>query len=248
MTALWTAQLRSPIRRHGQTCERCTTPLDDSRSFSTCFDCGQMTDAASRIGLILWAPKPDQIYRDLQEYKTTSVANTAARQRLRQLLHDAFRLHSPCIRGNAQPGSTAIAVVPSTRPERQGQPHPLQSLLDFFPPSQVFLAPQYSPDSSRTTGERRQYRPEDWKVQPDGETVPSHVLVVDDSWVRGGHAQSLAGAYRRAGATQVTVLCIGRVLDPDNWAPTERLLASGEPLAYAPERCLFPPAEARCTT
>lgn len=248
MTPAWTTQLRSPIRQSGRTCERCTTPLDDSRTFSTCYDCHQMPDAATRVGVILWAPKADQIYRDLQEYKNTTAANESARQRLRQLLYDAFRLHSPCIRGTAEIGATAIAVVPSTRSERQGQVHPLRGLLDFFPPPQAFLTPRYAPDSPRSTSERRLYRPGDWIVQPDDGPLPEHVLVVDDSWVRGGHVQSLAGAYRRAAAVQVTVLCIGRVLDPENWTPTRTMLSDEAPLVYAPERCLFAPPDVRCST
>ena len=39
-----------------------------------------------------------------------------------------------------------------------------------------------------------------------------HVLVVDDTWVSGGKAQSAAIALKTAGAAAVTIICIGRWL------------------------------------
>lgn len=42
--------------------------------------------------------------------------------------------------------------------------------------------------------------------------VGQHVLVVDDTWVSGGKAQSAALALKAAGAGAVTIVCIGRWL------------------------------------
>ena len=57
-------------------------------------------------------------------------------------------------------------------------------------------------------------------VSPDHFTastaVPenSHVLLLDDTWTSGGHAQSATLALRAAGAAHVSVLVIGRWLNP----------------------------------
>ena len=44
----------------------------------------------------------------------------------------------------------------------------------------------------------------------------SHVLVIEDTWVSGGHAQSAAAALKNAGAEKVSILAIARWLDLDD--------------------------------
>lgn len=51
------------------------------------------------------------------------------------------------------------------------------------------------------------------------------MLVVDDTWVSGGKAQSAALALKAAGATAVTVLCVARWLRYD-WPDHKRLIES----------------------
>jgi hypoxanthine-guanine phosphoribosyltransferase len=42
-----------------------------------------------------------------------------------------------------------------------------------------------------------------------------HVLILDDVWTTGSTAQSAALAVRRAGAAAVSVMVVGRWLNPD---------------------------------
>jgi predicted amidophosphoribosyltransferase len=41
-----------------------------------------------------------------------------------------------------------------------------------------------------------------------------HLLIIDDTWTTGGHAQSLALSARAAGAGAVTIVVLARWLDP----------------------------------
>jgi orotate phosphoribosyltransferase len=43
----------------------------------------------------------------------------------------------------------------------------------------------------------------------------SHVLLIDDTWTTGGHAQSAVLALRKAGAARVSVLVVARWLKED---------------------------------
>jgi orotate phosphoribosyltransferase len=54
----------------------------------------------------------------------------------------------------------------------------------------------------------------------------SHVILVDDSWTTGGNVQSAAAALKRAGAAQVSVMVLARILD-DRWEPTRRFIEDG---------------------
>jgi hypothetical protein len=47
----------------------------------------------------------------------------------------------------------------------------------------------------------------------------SHVLVLDDTWVSGGHAQSAGLSLRRAGAAPVSILTMARWLNPKPGEP-----------------------------
>lgn len=63
-----------------------------------------------------------------------------------------------------------------------------------------------------TDSERRQLNPDYYEVLtpiPRG----SHVMVIDDTWASGGHAQSVAMALKHAGAAKVSILAIARWLD-----------------------------------
>ncbi|QYF74750.1 phosphoribosyltransferase [Cryobacterium sp. PAMC25264] len=51
----------------------------------------------------------------------------------------------------------------------------------------------------------------------------AHVVVFEDSWVTGAAAQSVALALRNAGASRVSIVVIGRILNYD-WWPTPALV------------------------
>jgi phosphoribosylpyrophosphate synthetase len=90
--------------------------------------------------------------------------------------------------------------------------------------------------NNAVTRERRKVWADRFLVQ-DSDTTKvdgAHVLVVDDTWVSGGTAQSVAVALKDAGARAVTILCVARWLRWD-WSSTpafveEYLTAPYEPL------------------
>ncbi|WP_157641159.1 hypothetical protein [Longispora albida] len=48
------------------------------------------------------------------------------------------------------------------------------------------------------------------------------VILIEDTWVQGGHAQSAAHALKNAGADTVVIIAIGRWVDysgSDRWRP-----------------------------
>ena len=53
-------------------------------------------------------------------------------------------------------------------------------------------------------------------LRVDGPVAGADVLVVDDTWVSGGSAQSAAVALKLAGARRVAIVVIGRHVNPDD--------------------------------
>jgi hypothetical protein len=64
----------------------------------------------------------------------------------------------------------------------------------------------------------------------------AHVLIIDDTWVGGGHAQSAVLAARRAGARHVSVLVLARWLNED-YGENARFLADLAGRDYDPDLC-----------
>ena len=62
------------------------------------------------------------------------------------------------------------------------------------------------------------------------------VLVVDDTWVSGGSAQSAAVALKLAGARRVAILVIGRHVNPDDPRSAELVAELRQPGGGAPAR------------
>lgn len=68
----------------------------------------------------------------------------------------------------------------------------------------------------------RGFRPENF-VAPTGSY--GHVLLLDDTWASGGHAQSTAAALKEAGADKVTTLVLARWLAPE-WGDTTSFIST----------------------
>lgn len=127
----------------------------------------------------------------------------------------ALRIHGSCLNGSLGPW-TSLTCVPSTR--LRESPSPLRELtrllgvaLDLPVIDVEFQDPQ----------ERgvREYVPDRYLVADRDGVASGHVLIVDDTWTSGHHAQSVATSLKRRGAQAVTVITLGRWLDA-GWSPS----------------------------
>jgi hypothetical protein len=120
------------------------------------------------------------------------------------------------------------ATVPSL-PARPGE-HPLHQVVSPFAPGR---------EAGLTAVALVRY-PRD--VSPDHFTAAdqlppgSHVLLLDDTWVSGGHAQSAALALRKAGSARVSLLVVARWMTRDTRIGTE-FLRELEARDYDPAIC-----------
>lgn len=57
-------------------------------------------------------------------------------------------------------------------------------------------------------------RPDKFELRPAGAVEGRHVLVLDDVWTTGSNTQSAALTLRHAGAAAVSVMVVGRWLNP----------------------------------
>jgi len=186
----------------------CRGPV--AAGFSRCYQCelhGGLADGllADAVMPIAYAAKGGQLAADLWRYKD---GDHPADERLRTMLRDFLRDHGPCAwraAGMAVPPGQ-VAVVPSGqgRPE----PHPLALIVSSCVklPAVRLLARVPDAPRGREIGLG-------W-LRVGSPVAGESVLVVDDTWVSGGSAQSVAVALKMAGAARVVVVVLGRHVDP----------------------------------
>jgi hypothetical protein len=194
-------------------CRTCRGPA--GAGFARCYQCELALSQAGRLLAdvvvpIGYAVRGGRLARDLRAYKSTRAnagTTAAAAERLRELLAAFLSSHGNEVWAAAgmAAGPGAVAVVPSG----QGRPgaHPLDRIVR----SSVGLSPIRLSIALREIHDRG-LNP-NW-IQVGDAVAGTDVLVVDDTWVSGGSAQSVAVALKLAGARRVVIVVLGRHMNP----------------------------------
>lgn len=193
-------------RRATGLCASCRGPV--RAGFTRCFHCGLHAESApgllaDAVAPVAYAPKGGPLARDLWLYKSTRPGAGQAGAALLALL--LMYLHDHGARTWQRAGLAApthVCVVPSGR-GRPG-PHPLQALACRYltlPWVKLVQRPGADAWGRCLDPERFQLR------QP---LNGARVLLLDDTWVSGGAAQSAAVALKLGGCRSVATVVLGR--------------------------------------
>jgi hypothetical protein len=219
--------LDGTVRQGGVTCAICSAPVQGG--FRICFPCNRIARAAAsvadRVATLVYAVEPDsQTYRVVRNYKAQR-PGPDLRFVVSALLAIGLRAHTGCLGRLGGVPIDGWTVVPSTRGRTV-----LRDLV-----AAVSTKPELEIEV-RFAGQQRgrEFAPEQWHVP--SEINRDHVLVIDDSWVTGAHAQSVAGALKSAGAKQVSMLAVARVLRAD-WEANKDLVARLKGGTFNWKRC-----------
>lgn len=202
--------------------------------FALCYPCNRHRDQsggvlADVVVPVSYSPRTSQHHHNLRAYKA-SPPSKQAQWNLLALLLFFLRTHLPCIATAIGGYPTHLATVPSTR-GRNG-PHPLSTLIGArlnLPTLQSRVNPHYGPDE-------RQFHRDWFDVGIQAQAQPARVLLIDDTWTSGSRVQSLAYGLKRAGATKVAVVVLGRHVNPDH-RPSRPLLDAVDGVIFDPSRC-----------
>ena len=195
-------------------CEVCSAPTTSS-AYRLCVPCEAHAGSGVQLASggvvpLSWAPMDSQGYQDLRQYKEPGATDEPV-GRLRTMFALAFTRHSGCL-AKKDGGPLAVVHIPSTSGLRSGA-HPFElHLMSMVSVNVPRAAARYEGPTDGTRNSRRALTPEHWKLELPP-TLVSRVLVLDDTWVSGGHAQSVAAAFEQRGiAARIVVL--GRALIP----------------------------------
>ncbi len=201
-------------------CSVCTAPDPNH----LCGQCGsqratfgdQLADQTLPLAYVRgWMPGyVHQSQHHVRQYKHPDHPSERCVADLQTMITAATYIHGKCIAHAAGRFWEVITFVPSK--DRPDDTHPTAGLAQCVTnyrnvPTQRHIT--LAPGPSITSDDRR--------PMPDRFAVPDehratvkgkHVLVIDDTWVSGGKAQSAALTLKTAGASTVSVLCIARWL------------------------------------
>lgn len=221
--------LRNPVRRELVTCAVCAEPAPGSQ---VCYRC-RLNRSQSRVRLadatafLTYAVPGRQSGYVMRGYKARPPIGEH-RTIVTLLAVLGLTQHSSCAGRLLAAPVTHWAVVPSL-PARPGE-HPLRPIVCATAPG-TELPLSAAGDSPNPRSVDPQHFRAGAALRPG-----AHVLVIDDTWVGGGHAQSAVVAARRAGATHVSVLVLARWLSED-YGSNARLLADIAGRDYEPDIC-----------
>ena len=196
--------------------------------FARCYQCDL---AHGRFGGLLadvvvpvaYAVKGGQLAADLWRYKSGLPGAAEAGARLTAMLSGFLREHASRVWRSAGmiSGPGLAAVVPSGQ-GRLGA-HPLlgivASCVDL--PLVPLSVAHGAAGRARGLGDSLAV---DWLTAARS-VAGADVLLVDDTWVSGGSAQSAAAALKTAGARRVALVVLGRHIDPADPRSAEFLRA-----------------------
>jgi len=209
------------------TCRTCRGPTPVG--LARCYQCdlarrqagALLADAVAPIG---YAVRGGPLAGDLWRYKADHAGAAESAARLRGMLAGYLRDHGQSLWTAAGMASApgVAAVVPSGRGRPGG--HPLTGLVRScvdVPLVGLSLAPAgvahrrgVDPGWLRVDGVVAGAMAAGAGAGADAVVAGADVLVVDDTWVSGGSAQSAAVALKLAGARRVAIIVIGRHVNP----------------------------------
>jgi hypothetical protein len=164
---------------------------------------GLLADAVAVVGI---AVRGTPLGNDLRAYKSDYAAGApGAAARLRDMLANYLHDEGDALwrKAGMESGPSFVAVVPSG----QGRPgaHPLAGIV-----ASCLDLPLIGLSINQKVIHIRGVDV-DW-LRVTGPVADADVLVVDDTWVSGGSAQSAAAALKLAGARRVAIVVLGRHL------------------------------------
>ena len=228
---IWWAGLSVRVRSiESVTCRTCRGPTPVG--LARCYQCdlarsqaGELlADAVAPIG---YAVRGGPLADDLWRYKSDRAGAAESAARLRAMLDGYLAEHGESVwrAAGMAAGPAAVAVVPSGRGRPGG--HPLAALVRSCVDIRLIGLSVAPEEAAHVRGVDPRW------LRVDEAVAGVDVLVVDDTWVSGGSAQSAAVALKLAGARRVAIVVLGRHVNPDD-PRSERFLGALPPAPATP--------------
>lgn len=217
-------------------CAICKTFIE--AGWRVCYPCNNEPDALDAVVPITYSEHYGQMHDALRGYKDgVPQVRQYANLRLNGILWRFAAAHESCVvRATGVDAFDVVTTVPSTDPARDDARGHLRKIIEACDPlagryQRLLLSTGEVPVGQRGYDERR--------FAAHWDLVGANVLLIDDTWAGGGHAQSAAGVLKTAGASAVGLIVIGRHVRPEwkiDGVPSSELL-QGLPSVFDWDTC-----------
>jgi hypothetical protein len=225
----------------------CTVCHSIVSGYSTCYQCSAArwvlgSATADLTAFVSMAPRSEQLARELVTYKHLNVRGEDRQWKtvgLAAVLWKWLGLHEACLVNRL--GIDRFHVITSVPSTSGRQSHPLRTVV-----AEVVTgtSDRYGDllAIARADLEQRAHAADRFRAKTS--LTGARVLVIDDTWTTGAHAQSASAALKAAGATTVAVVAIGRWFSPGyrtGTADGESWLAEHRSKGWDWDRCCLDP-------
>lgn len=223
--------MRNVVPTGNGVCLTCHTFIDPA--YSRCYSCNGTPDELDVVVPITYSEHLGQMHTALRNYKDGGTTSQHyALPRLASILWLFLETHEVCVAlaAGVERRFELVTTVPSSQPARDDARDNLRWIVkDGCEPTQDRFERVLRATGNVAAG--RHYDADRYvATRPlDGKDV----LLVDDTWATGGHAQSAAAALTAAGARRVGLVVIGRHIQR-GWEP-EPGVTNGQKLDALPK-------------
>jgi hypothetical protein len=241
LTEPYGAFLIHPLPIGPGVCGTCRAAV--AEGYTACYACDALaaagfSAAADAVVPISISIRHEQLATELWRYKelNDAEARRVLRNRLAAVLGRFLAAHEQCVADAADADSfELVTTVPSTGGRGR---HPLREIVgDIVEVTKGRHADLLVANPAVPPG--REVHPDRFLLledEPPTEIAGANILVVDDTWTKGGNAQSAAVRLKKAGANRVAIVVLGRHVDPD-FPPAKAYLRQARRTGYSWERC-----------
>jgi predicted amidophosphoribosyltransferase len=219
-----------PPAEQGAICAICRTFIGDD--YRTCLTCSRQLSLLDVVAPITYSEHLGQIHDALWGYKDglPQVQNYAM-PRLAAILWKFVERHERCVAEAAgAPAFDLVTSVPSSRSVDDDRRSNFRTIIGWCRP----IADRYE-RVLRATDQAAPGRAFDERRYTATRSLAgANVLLLDDTWTGGGHAQSACHALQEVGAAKVGLIVIGRHVRRE-WAVVMEGPTCGEKLDALPK-------------
>ncbi|MGH2850839.1 MAG: hypothetical protein ACRDLP_09505 [Solirubrobacteraceae bacterium] len=211
------AAMRNVLPAGPGVCSVCSTFIDPG--YARCIPCSGAGDELASVVAITYSEHLGQIHTVLRGYKDGPETQRRYMMiRLTAILWRFLEAHEACVATSAAVTEFDLVVtVPSSTVTTNQARGNLRQIVEWCSPIADRFDPILQPTDAVASGREISSRRYATTDRIDGKAV----LLIDDTWVGGGHARSAAATLRAAGASTVAALVIGRHMNP-GWIAGDR--------------------------
>ncbi|MBV9819301.1 MAG: hypothetical protein JOZ07_13285 [Solirubrobacterales bacterium] len=220
--------LRGVVPAGPGVCRVCHTFIDEA--YDTCYRCASDRQHLDAVVPITYSEQHGQIHTALRGYKDgPRAARFYVMPRLAAILWLFLEQHETCVAAACRVDAfDLVTTVPSSTREADERHGNLRWIVGE---GSLVTADRFERTLTPAPGASAGRGVDAGRYRARRSLAGAAVLLVDDTWTSGGHAQSAAGALKAAGAAAVGCVVIGRHVNPA-YAPDGR--TCGQRLAALP--------------